>query len=59
MKTYYADIVLHISDFDAESKDDADMIVDKYIDILAKISEPFRLAWPEVDYTVTESVKPE
>lgn len=53
MNTYTADLVLYISEFSAESKEDAERVLNEYIDTLADIA-PMNLTWPELNYTITE-----
>lgn len=51
--TYTAELVLCISEFSAENKEDAERILNEYIDTLGDIA-PMNLTWPELDYTITE-----
>ena len=53
MSTYTAEIVLYISDFSAESKDDAERVINEYLDTLGSVA-PMNLTWPEVNYEVRE-----
>lgn len=54
MKAYSTVIELHIDYFEAESPDDAERIVNEYIDVLAEIA-PDTLHWPSCDWHIVET----
>lgn len=51
METYKAVVVLYVAEFVAENKDDADRIVNEYLDALGDVA-PMSLTWPEVNYEI-------
>ena len=53
METYKAVVVLYVAEFDAENKEDADRIVNEYLDVLGDVA-PMNLTWPEVNYEIQE-----
>ena len=53
MKSFRASITLEIDDFESLSHEDADELLNSYIDSLARISDN-RLTWFSLDYDIEE-----
>jgi len=53
MKSFRATITLEIDDFESLSKDDAEILLNSYIDSLARTSDD-RLNWFSLDYEIDE-----
>ena len=53
MKSFRASITLEIDDFESLSNEDADALLNSYIDNLARVSDN-RLTWFSLDYQIDE-----
>jgi uncharacterized protein (UPF0212 family) len=52
---FSANIILEVNEFEADSEEHAERIVNAYIDSLAKTAN-LSLTWDECDYNISESV---